>query len=209
MNRLELGFGSPKDLDPAGKSGDVARALLANTASCAQFDPAKFGAVYCAGGLGFNEDCAVSTPKKSPGESKPHSEIAVNENLKRMLESAIADKLPQIAICHGPTVYAGVDIEVNGRKEIFAKGISISALGPFEGIVELTHRKETQFTWDTNTHDTLRRAGAEVHPLKDTLNTSRVVVEEKNGVLVATGSAPPGADELARETEKLLAKRWG
>jgi putative intracellular protease/amidase len=193
------GFGSPVDLDPAGATGEVAAKLLGNTAAAKDFNAKNFGAVYLAGGLGFNEDVAVAMPDKP---------LRANPNIEKMMNAAVGERLPVIAICHAPTLLAATTIEVNGKKEPINKGIETASLPPFEGFVGLTGRKELQFTFDVNTHRALSASGGETHVLKDIANMSRVVKEEKAGLLVYTGPGPQAAANLADATLDALKKRW-
>src|SRR6185369_12436550 len=105
--------------DPAGHAGDVAKDILGNTAAAKDFDPKRFGAVYLAGGLGFNEDVAVAMPGQP---------IKANANIESMMNKATDDKLPIIALCHAPTLLAATTMEVNGQREPISKGIQTASL---------------------------------------------------------------------------------
>ncbi len=194
------GFGSPPKLDPAGHSGDVARELLGNTAAAKDFDPKRFGAVYLAGGLGFNEDVAVAMPGQP---------IKANPNIEKMMNAATDEKLPIIALCHAPTLLSAVTMDVgNGQRQPINRGIQTASLPPFEGYVGLTGRKELQFTYDVNTHHAMEASGGTTSVLKDIANMSRVVKQEKAGVLIYTGPGPQAAEPLADATIAALKKRW-
>lgn len=201
------GFGAPADLDPAGRTGQIAKELLGNTAPASSFDPKNFGAVYLAGGLGFNEDVAVAKPETLPN-GQTHTKLTANPNIEKMMNSAIDQRLPIVALCHGPTLLAALDINVNGKKEPLNKGIETASLPPFEGYVGLTGRKEIQFNYDVNTHNALAETGGQTHVLKDIANMSRVVKQEKDGQNIITGPGPQAASNLADATMEVLKKRW-
>ncbi len=197
------GFGTPERIDPAGRAGELARELLGNAAPASKFDPKNFGAVYMAGGLGFNEDVAVGMPDGRGG-----SKLTANPNIASMMNKAVDEKLPIIGLCHGPTLLAAVDVEVNGKREPLNKGIETASLPPFEGYVGMTGRKEIQFTHDVNTHRALEAAGGETHVLKDVANMSRVVTAKKAGLEIITGPGPQAAANLADATVGALQRRW-
>jgi putative intracellular protease/amidase len=203
-----LGYGAPASLDPKGRTGDIARELLGETAGAAKFDAKQYGAVYLAGGLGFNEDVAVAKGEQLPN-GKSHSVLTANANIEKMMNAAVAERLPVIALCHGPTLLAATNITVNGKTEKLAKGIETASLPPFEGYVGFTGRKEEQFTYDVNTHDALREAGAETHVVRDIANMNRVVKAHKDGMDIITGPGPQTAAELADATIEAMNKRWG
>jgi putative intracellular protease/amidase len=204
---VNLGFGAPGHLDPAGPTGEVARKLLGNTAGAAKFDPKQFGAVYLAGGLGFNEDVAIAKGETRPDGTK-HSVLTANPNIEKMMNAAVGERLPVIALCHGPTLLAAIDIEVGGKKEKLNKGIETASLPPFEGYVGFTGRKEIQFTYDVNTHAALRETGGETHVLKDIANMNRVVKAHKDGMDIITGPGPQTARELVDATVESITRRW-
>jgi putative intracellular protease/amidase len=197
------GFGTPERLDPAGDTGEVANRLLANTAPASKFDPSQFGAVYLAGGLGFNEDVAVA---KAGPDGK--TQLTPNANVKKMMDEAVAERLPIIALCHGPTLLPTIDIDINGHKEPLNKGLPTASLPPFEGYVGLTARKEIQFNFDVNTHDAMRATGGEASVWDDIKDMSRVVPAEKDGQLIYTGPGPQAAANLADATVQALNRRW-
>lgn len=202
-----LGFGAPAHLDPKGRAGDVAKELLGNTAGAAQFDPKQFGAVYLAGGLGFNEDVAVAHGE-TRRDGTTHTVLKANDNVAKLMKGAVDERLPVIALCHGPTLLAATDITVNGKTEKLNKGLETASLPPFEGYVGFTGRKEIQFTYDVNTHAALREAGGETHVLKDIANMNRVVKAHKDGMDIITGPGPQTANELVDATIESLNQRW-
>lgn len=200
-----LGFGAPLHLDPRGEAGQVARKALATTAPAASFDASKFGAVYAAGGLGFNEDVAVA--KLENGEIRLHA----NPNIERMMRSAVDARLPQIALCHGPTIYAAVSAKFGERDEPISANLLTSSLPPFESYVALTGRKGPQFYVDVDTHREMHEAGGKANRLtmvQDILNMSRVTRDEKDGLRVVTGPGPQTAFNLGAATIEELARRW-
>jgi putative intracellular protease/amidase len=199
-----LGFGAPPHLDPAGPAGALAKSLLSNTAPAKAFDASQFGAVYLAGGLGFNEDVAVARQEK--GSQK--TPLTAQPDVARMVRTSFERKLPIIGLCHGPTLLAAVDVRVDGQTEKLSKGIETASLPPFEGYVGLTGRKSPQFTLDVNTHKTLADAGAQTNVVADALNMHRVVKSQKAGVDVITGPGPQAAAPLAKATLEALARRW-
>jgi putative intracellular protease/amidase len=201
--KLSSGFGSPESLDPAGPTGDVANKLLANTAPASKFDPSQFGAVYLAGGLGFNEDVAVA---KAGPDGK--TQLTPNPNVEKLMNAAVADRLPVVALCHGPTLLPTINIDIDGKKEPLNKGLETASLPPFEGYVGLTARKEIQFNYDVNTHQAMAAAGGETHVLKDIAHMSRVVKAEIDGQMVITGPGPQAAANLADATVEALNNRW-
>lgn len=204
-NTAPFGFGCPPYLDPKGETGALAKKLLANSAGAARFDASKFGGVYVAGGLGFNEDAAFAEPDPA---RRGHAKLTANPQLASMMKQAIDARLPQIAICHGPTLYAAVEITVNGRTEKLAKGLDTASLPPFEGFVGLTQRKEEQFTYDVNTHRSLEDAGANTNVAFDIAKMDRVVKDEKDGMAVITGPGPLAAKQLANATIDALKAHW-
>lgn len=202
VHTVKLGFGAPTDLDPAGEAGSVAARLLSNTASAASFDPTAFGAVYLAGGLGFNEDVAIATPG-----DRGRTVLTAAPNIARMMQRAIDEKLPLVAICHGPTLFATPQINIDG--EPVNKGIPTASLPPFESYVGRTERKEIQFTYDVNTHEALEATGGETSVLADIANMRRVVQGRKSGIDIVTGPGPQAASFLAPPTMEKMRARWG
>ena len=202
-----VGHGCPPHLDPRGPAGKLAQKLLANTAGAARFDAKDFGAVFSAGGLGFNEDVVVANPVKGP-DGKTRSALESNPNIDKMMRAAVDARLPNISICHGPTILAATKMTINGREEPVNKGIDTASLPPFEGYVGLTRRKETQFTYDVNTHDAMEEAGGHTHVKKDILNMSRVVHAHKDGMDVISGPGPQAARNLGLATVEAMELRW-
>jgi putative intracellular protease/amidase len=198
-----LGFGCPSDLDPAGPTGQTAADLLSHTAPAASFDATQFGAVYLAGGLGFNEDVAVARPGASG------TTLTANANIARLMQGAIAEKLPIVALCHGPTLFAATPIDVDGRTSMLNEGIETASLPPFESYVGFTGRKEIQFTYDVNTHQVLAAVGGHTNVLADIANMSRVVSARKADMDIITGPGPQAASNLAQPTIDALARKWG
>jgi putative intracellular protease/amidase len=196
-----LGFGCPGELDPAKTTGAFAQTLLADAVSAARFDPTLFGAVYLAGGLGFNEDVAVAMPSTTASSG---AQLTANVNIRTMMEAALADRLPIVAICHGPTLFAAVNLD----GEPLAKGIATASLPPFESYVGFTDRKEIQFTFDVNTHRVLAEAGASTSVASDVANPKRVVTARKADVDILSGPGPQAASALVEPTIAALERRW-
>ena len=201
VKTVPLGFGCPLDLDPAGATGAVAAELLGRVLPAARFDATKFGAVYLAGGLGFNEDVAVAWPGVPT--------LTANANIAQLMAHAIDEKLPVVALCHGPTLLAATPIRVGDHTEALNAGLETASLPPFETYVQLTGRKEIQFTLDVNTHNVLRAAGGRPNVLADVANMSRVVKARKNDIDVITGPGPQAASNLAEPTMEAMRGRWG
>ncbi|MFO0727389.1 MAG: hypothetical protein U1E65_26665 [Myxococcota bacterium] len=202
----KLGFGAPLRLDPRGEAGEVARAALATTAPASAFDPGKFGAVYAAGGLGFNEDVAIAT-KQPDGEIT----LSPNKNIEKMIQAAVEERLPQISLCHGPTIYAAVSAKFGDKMEPISAGLDTSSLPPFEGYVQFTGRKGAQFNVDVDTHVEMHQAGGNANRLTmlgDIAHMSRVTKDEKYGLRLVTGPGPQAAFNLGAATVEELAKRW-
>ncbi len=200
-----LGFGAPLHLDPRGEAGQVARQALATTAPAASFDASKFGAVYAAGGLGFNEDVAVASLKD--GEVS----LQANPNIEKMIRSAVDARLPQIALCHGPTIYAAVSAKFGDKYEPVSAGLLTSSLPPFESYVAFTGRKGPQFNVDVDTHREMHEAGGKANRktmVQDILNMWRVTRDEKDGLRVVTGPGPQTSFNLGAATIEELARRW-
>jgi hypothetical protein len=200
-----LGFGAPLHLDPRGEAGQVARKALATTAPAASFDVSKFGAVYAAGGLGFNEDVAVVTLKD--GEVS----LKANPNIEKMIRAAVDVRFPQIALCYGPTIYAAVSAKFGDKYEPISAGLLTSSLPPFEGYVALTGRKGPQFNVDVDTHREMHEAGGKANRktmVQDILNMSRVTRDGKHGLRLVTGPGPQTSFNLGAATIEELARRW-
>ncbi|MDF2696023.1 MAG: hypothetical protein K0S65_4406 [Labilithrix sp.] len=195
-----LGFGCPPDLDPAKTTGALAAKILSEAVSAERFDPSLYGAVYLAGGLGFNEDVAVAMPSGS----RSGSTLTANPRIRAMMDKAITHKLPLIAICHGPTLFAAITI----AGEPVARGIETASLPPFESYVGFTDRKEIQFTHDVNTHRVLEEAGAVTNVARDIASMSRVVRARKGDIDVLSGPGPQAASELVQPTIEAIARRW-
>lgn len=207
-----LGFAAPTRLDPAGHAGEVAAGLLGNAAKATQFDPKQFGAVYLAGGLGFNEDVAVATKVKDGIPT-----LASNPNINTFMQKAFNERLPIIAICHGPTLLASTKVSYANpdgtrRTESLNAGIATASLPPLEGYVSATGRKGPQFDLvDTPTEDELAATGGKSSVVKDVLDTSRVVhAVKKDPVggdqIIITGAAPQAALGLAEMTTGALSE---
>lgn len=201
-----LGFGCPPDLDPAGATGRAAAELLGRAVGAERFDASRFGAVYLAGGLGFNEDVAVAMPG---AKTRSGTTLTANPNIASMMQKALAERLPVVALCHGPTLFAAVTVRIDGKDEPLAKGIETASLPPFESYVGLTERKEIQFTYDVNTHDVLSEAGAKTAVFSDIANMGRVVKARKGDIDIISGPGPQAAAPLVTPTVEALARRWG
>ncbi len=202
-----IGHGCPPHLDPRGPTGKLTQQVLANTAGAAQFNPKDFGAVFSAGGLGFNEDVVVANPVTGP-DGRTRTELKSNPNIDAMMRAAVVERLPNISICHGPTILAATKMTINGREEPVNRGIETASLPPFEGYVGLTRRKEAQFTYDVNTHDSMEDAGGRTNVKKDILNMSRVVRAHKDGMDIITGPGPQAARNLGLATLQAMEQRW-
>jgi putative intracellular protease/amidase len=196
-----LGFGCPGELDPAKTTGALAETILAGTVGAARFDPALFGAVYLAGGLGFNEDIAVAMPSTTVSSG---AKLTANASVRTMMEAALAERLPIVAICHGPTLFAAVNLD----GEPLAKGIATASLPPFESYVGFSDRKEIQFTFDVNTHRVLAEAGASTSVVSDIANPARVVKARKADIDILSGPGPQAASALVAPTIEALERRW-
>lgn len=214
-----LGFGAPPNLDPAQETGEVARSLLEHTAPASRFDASQFGAVYLAGGLGFNEDVAVASAAPLPDGTVPSiwtpARLTSNPNIDAMMKAAVDARLPIVAICHGPTLLASTFVEVEGQREALNKGIKTASLPPGEPYVRFTNRTARQFTLDVNTHKTLESTGGDSRLLADVIDFARVEVAwrglgpgSSNGIDIITGPGPQAAYNLAAATEFALARRW-
>ena len=208
---VPLGFGCPLELDPAGETGTLAAELLGNAVSAARFEAKDFGAVYLAGGLGFNEDVAFGEDGRRPDGSRG-TVLTSAPSISQMMQKAIGERLPIIALCHGPTLLAATTVIVGGKPEALNKGIATASLPPFEGFVGFTGRKEIQFTYDVNTHAALQFVGGKTDVLKDIANMSRIVKAERlldgGSIDIITGPGPQAAAPLVQPTIDALAKRW-
>ncbi|KAJ5471460.1 hypothetical protein N7530_008817 [Penicillium desertorum] len=161
-----VGLGCPLRLDPLRLPQQRLDHLLGHAVGADQFDPKQFGAVYLAGGLGFNEDVAITTPNSAVDDT--HAKIAASPDVARMMEFAVQHRLPIIALCHGPTLLACLDIEINGKREKLVKGIEVAALPALEPLVHAQGKLEPQFSFYTwKTHDVLAQAGAIVDEQTD------------------------------------------
>ncbi len=203
---VSLGFGCPPDLDPAKTAGKMASDILSRAVGAAAFDASQYGAVYLAGGLGFNEDVAVAEPSSS---ARSGTALTANANIRSLMDKAIAERLPLVAICHGPTLFAAIPMVVDGKEEPIAKNIETASLPPFESYVKLTERKEIQFTYDVNTHKVLSEAGAKTNVLGDIAQMTRVVRSRKADIDIITGPGPQTADRLVEPTIEAIGRRWG
>lgn len=204
-----LGFGCPPRLDPNGPTGELAQRLLTNTAPASRFDPKQFGAVYLAGGLGFNEDVAVAKSQIG-ADGRPHTTVTADPNIARMMDGTVAEKLPIIGLCHGPTLLAAsnVGIQENGLRVPLNQGVATASLPPAEGFVQLTGRKEPQFSLDVDTHAVLAATGGITNTAADFADMSRVVKSQKDGIPIITGAAPQAAIHLADPTVDAMNRRW-
>jgi len=198
---VNLGYGAPSHLDPHGGTGELAKELLGNAAPSSKFDPKQFGAVYLAGGLGFNEDVAVA---------ESSTRLTANSNIAGMMQRAIGEKLPIVALCHGPTLLAATPITMpDGHTEALNKDVPTASLPPFESYVQFTGRKEAQFTLDVNTHHALAEVGGRTDVLRDIANMGRVVKGHKAGIDIITGPGPQASRNLADPTVEAMQRRWG
>lgn len=202
-----VGLGAPLRLDPLRLPTDQLEDLL-GTAICAdQFDPQQFGAVYLAGGLGFNEDVAVARAKSL---DPAHASIEPTPHIAMMMRRAIEHRLPIVAVCHGPTLLACFDIEVDGKKERLVKGIPVAALPALEPMVHAQGKLEPQFSFFSwKTHDVLAEAGAIVDEASDLEDMTAVKTGFKDGLRLVTGPGPQTALNLIGATISALKERWG
>lgn len=188
-NTSKLGLGAPEHLDPRGLAGVVARAALATTAPAALFDASNFGAVYAAGGRGFNEDVVVAHVED--GEVVPRAA----PHIERMLRAAVDARLPQLALCHAPTIYAIVKAQFADRFEAISAGLVTSALRSV----------------DFDSHRELCGSGGKASRLtlaRDILDLSRVTRDEKDGLRLLTGPGPQASFSLGAATIEELRERW-
>ncbi len=206
-NTSPVGHGCPPHLDPRGPAGELAKKLLANTAGASRFNAKDFGAVFSAGGLGYNEDVVVANPVVG-ADGRTRSELRSNPNIDAMMRAAVAERLPNISICHGPTILAATKMTLNGRTESVNQGIETASLPPFEGYVGMTRRKEVQFTYDVNTHGVLGETGGRTNVKKDILSMSRVVKAGKDGMAIITGPGPQAARNLGYATIEAMTQHW-
>lgn len=233
----KLGYGAPPLLDPAPDkaAGILGRKLLANAAPASMFDAKAFGAVYGAGGLGFNEDVAVATPRREGAVDAVYKatgsvpvSIQLNENIRRMLDDAISERLPMVTLCHGATMFADTWVTVKDkegvRKEPLNKGIPTASLPPAEWYVEKREGKGPQFFVNVNTHKVLQESGGLVDGVTTAARDAKLIDEpvwarrvlernadgtEKVGIDIVSGPAPQAAARLAEPTVEVLHKRWG
>ena len=201
-----VGLGAPLRLDPLRLPTDRLKYLLGNAVCADQFDPQQFGAVYLAGGLGFNEDVAVTKPK---GSDTTRASIEPTPNVAMMMRHAIEHRLPIIALCHGPTLLACFDIEIDGKKERLVKGVQVAALPALEPMVHAQGKLEPQFSFYTwKTHDVLAEAGAVVDEASDLKDMTAVKTGLKDGLRLATGPGPQTAWNLIGATMSAMKERW-
>ena len=145
-----------------------------------------------------------------PGaKTRSGTTLTANPNIASMMQKALAERLPVVALCHGPTLFAAVTVRIDGKDEPLAKGIETASLPPFESYVGLTERKEIQFTYDVNTHDVLSEAGAKTAVFSDIANMGRVVKARKGDIDIISGPGPQAAAPLVTPTVEALARRWG
>ncbi|KAJ4347370.1 uncharacterized protein N0V89_011311 [Didymosphaeria variabile] len=201
-----VGLGAPLRLDPLRLPADRLKYLMGNAMCADKFDPQQFGAVYLAGGLGFNEDVAVTSPK---GSDPTHAWIEPTPNIATMMRRAIEHRLPMIALCHGPTLLACFDIEINGVNEKLVKGVKVAALPALEPMVHAQGKLEPQFSFFTwKTHDVLAEAGALVDEAEDLKDMTVVKTGVKDGLHLVTGPGPQTAMNLIGATMSVMKKRW-
>jgi putative intracellular protease/amidase len=194
-----VGLGCPLRLDPLRLPQDRLHKLLGNAVGADQFDPSQFGAVYLAGGLGFNEDIAVTSPRSA--NDTIHANITPTPHALQMLNHTVENRLPIIALCHGPTLLASLDVEINGRREKLVKGIEVAALPALEPMVHAQGKLEPQFSFYTwKTHDVLAEAGAIVDAQTDLKDMTVVKTGVRDGLHIATGPGPQAARNLVKAT---------
>ncbi|KAM4067204.1 hypothetical protein HRG_001189 [Hirsutella rhossiliensis] len=203
-----VGLGAPIRLDPLRLPKSRLDYLLGNVVGADRFDANRFGAVYLAGGLGFNEVVAVTSPKSAADDT--HANIAATPNIAVMMGSAVEHRLPIIALCHGPTLLACLDIDIGGKREKLVKGVEVAALPALEPMVHAQGKLEPQFSFYTwKTHDILAEAGALVNELEDLKGMTVVRTGVRDGLHLATGPGPQTASNLISATTSALEKRWG
>jgi len=194
-----VGLGCPLRLDPLRLSQDRLNNLLGHAVGADQFDPSQFNAVYLAGGLGFNEDVAITSPKATNDEE--HANIAATPHVLKMMNLAVEHRLPIIALCHGPTLLSCLDIDIKGKREKLVKGIEIAALPALEPMVHAQGKLEPQFSFFTwKTHDVLAEAGAIVDEQADLKDMTAVKTGVRDGLHIATGPGPQTAFNLIKAT---------
>lgn len=202
-----VGLGCPLRLDPLRLPKERIDYLLGNTVCADQFDPRQFGSVYLAGGLGFNEDVAVTSPKNA--NDLAHANISATPNAKKMMIRAIQHRLPIIALCHGPTLLACLDIDIDGKSEKLVKGVEVAALPALEPMVHEQGKLEPQFSYFTwKTHDVLAEAGAIVDEKADLDDMTIVKTGCRDGLHLATGPGPQTALNLVQATLFAIKSRW-
>ncbi|KAM4068036.1 hypothetical protein HRG_009670 [Hirsutella rhossiliensis] len=202
-----VGLGAPLRLDPLRLPKDRLDNLLGNAVGADQFDASKFGAVYLAGGLGFNEDVAVTSPKSVTDSA--HANIQASPNIAQMMRRAVEHRLPIIALCHGPTLLACLDIDIDGKREKLVKGVEVAALPALEPMVHAQGKLEPQFSFYTwKTHEVLAEAGAVVDEEADLKDMTRVKTGVRDGLHLATGPGPQTAWNLVDATTSVIKKRW-
>lgn len=193
-------------MDPAGETGRVARELLASTLPSTAFVASEFGAVYLAGGLGFNEDVAVAVADRTRPTG---TRLTAHAGVATMVQTAFAERLPLVAICHGPTLFAAVSVDTGDGASIpLARGVATASLPPFESYANFSGRKERQFTFDVDTHRVLEAAGARTDVAADIASMSRVVISQQGAVEVVTGPGPQAAESLVEPTIDALRRRF-
>ncbi|QKX56777.1 uncharacterized protein TRUGW13939_03884 [Talaromyces rugulosus] len=118
-----------------------------------------------------------------------------------MLNHTVEHRLPIIALCHGPTLLASLDIEINGRSEKLVKGIEVAALPALEPMVHAQGKLEPQFSFYTwKTHEVLAEAGAVVDEETDLKDMTVVTTGVRDGLRIATGPGPQTARNLVKAT---------
>ncbi|KAE8395646.1 hypothetical protein BDV23DRAFT_145311 [Aspergillus alliaceus] len=202
-----VGLGAPLRLDPLRLPRQTLDALLGNAVGADRFDANQFGAVYLAGGLGFNEDVAVTSPKSA--DDVAHANIVATPHIAQMMSNAVQHRLPIIALCHGPTLLACLDIEIDGKREKLVKGVEVAALPALEPMVHAQGKLEPQFSFYTwKTHDILAEAGAIVDEQTDLQDMTIVKTGVRDGLYLATGPGPQTALNLINATIYAINKRW-
>ncbi|KAH8692770.1 hypothetical protein BGW36DRAFT_362320 [Talaromyces proteolyticus] len=203
-----VGLGAPLRLDPLRLPKERIDYLLGNAVGADLFDPSQFGAVYLAGGLGFNEDVAITAPKSVDDDT--HANITPTPHVLRMMNDAISHRLPIIALCHGPTLLACLDINIDGKREKLVKGVQVAALPALEPMVHAQGKLESQFSFYTwKTHDVLAEAGAIVDEQADLQDMTIVKTGVRDGLHIATGPGPQTALNLRKATISAINSRWG
>ncbi len=223
---VELGLGAPPHLNPLDpKVSAITNGMLGDTRPAMQFDASKYGMVYLAGGLGFNEDVAKATPmsdqdfdalslkdqaKQNWVEFRDHTtpvKLELNPNVKTLLDRAVNENLALVTLCHGATVFSAYEVEgKDGMKVPFNKDLSTSSLPPLEWFVRMRGSVSAPFVASApnlSTHGTLDLTGGDTAVWSDLLNTSRLVADVRHtqhgDIQVLSGAAPPAALPLANE----------